>query len=128
MTRSRAAWLGWLVAGSLLVGCGPKVDCEKLGARMKDCAEDLMFTLNPGAKERLKKATDPDIKKENAKLLAKDIERNRKTLKEQVADKCKAHEGRASDAKVIQKCLDEGAKECSKFASCFAGYLKNKSK
>ena len=129
MMRSSASLLGCLVAGGLaFAGCGPKVDCDQLGKRLNDCTQELMFTLNPAAKKQLEKVSDADDKKENEKLHQEDIERNRKTLKEQVTDKCKAHKGRAADTKLILKCLDEGAKDCKKFASCFAGYLKNKSK
>lgn len=129
MMQRSASMLGWLVVGALAVGgCGPKVDCDKLGARLDECTQELMFTLNPGARKQLEKVTDPEVKKENDKLHSEDIARNRKTLKEQVTDKCKAHKGRAADAKLIQKCLDEGASDCKKFAACFAGYLKNKSK
>jgi hypothetical protein len=128
MRRTASVSCGLLAAGILLAGCGPKVDCEKLGARLNDCTQELMFTLNPAARKQLEKAIDPDVKKENDKLHQEDIARNRKTLKEQVTDKCKAHKGRAADAKLILKCLDEGAQDCKKFASCFAGYLRNKGK
>lgn len=123
-----AAWFGCVAAFGLLAGCGPKVDCDALGGRLDECTQELMFTLNPGAKQQLAKTVEAEQKKENEKLLVEDIARNRMTLKAQVTDKCKAHKGRAADAKLIQKCLAEGAKDCQKFASCFASYLKNKSK
>lgn len=128
MRRSTSLRIGLVAVGIVLYGCGPKVDCDKLGARLNDCTAELMFTLNPAAKKQLEKTLDPDVKKENDKLYQEDIARNRKTLKEQVTDKCKAHKGRAADAKLILKCLDEGAGDCKKFAACFAGYLRNKSK
>jgi hypothetical protein len=124
--RSALGWLGFLTAATLLGGCGEKVDCDKLGKRLHDCTRELMFTLNPEAKERLKKATDPELKEQNKKLLEQDIKRNRKTLKEQVTDQCKAKDGRAADAKAINECLEKGAKDCNKFAQCFAKYLKTK--
>ncbi|MDY0001224.1 MAG: hypothetical protein RBU30_08020 [Polyangia bacterium] len=129
MPNRRSLILGFLAAsGAALAGCGPKVDCERLGARLNDCTPELMFTLNPAAKRQLEKVIDPDVRKENDRLHKEDIERNRKTLKEQVTDKCKAHKGRAADAKLILKCLEAGAKDCKQFAACFAGYLRNKSK
>jgi outer membrane lipopolysaccharide assembly protein LptE/RlpB len=124
--RSALGWLGLLAATTLLGACGEKVDCDKLGTRLHDCTRELMFTLNPEAKKRLEKATDPELKKQNAKLVAKDIARNRATLKKQVTDQCKAKKGRAADAKAINECLDVGAKDCKKFAQCFAKYLKTK--
>lgn len=126
--RSAPLTIGLVAAGIVFSGCGPKVDCDKLGARLNECTPELMFTLNPAAQKQLDKTIDPDVKKENDKLHQEDIARNRRTLKEQVTDKCKAHKGRAADAKLILKCLDEGAKDCKKFAACFAGYLRNKSK
>ena len=126
--RTALGWIGLLTAGVLLLGCGEKVDCKKLDKRLHECTRELMFTLNPDAETRLKKATDPELKKQNATLLAKDIERNRKTLKEQVTKQCEAHKGRAADAKAVSGCLEEGAKDCKKFATCFAKYLKSKSK
>ena len=126
MMSKLATWIGCLAMGCLLTGCGPKVDCDVLGKRLDECTQELMFTLNPGAKQQLAKTVDPDQKKEHEKLLQEDVQRNRKTLKEQVTDKCKAHKGRAADAKLIQKCLAEGTKDCEKFAACFASYLKSK--
>lgn len=128
--------LGWpgalaalmLVTSPLLPGCGEKVDCDRLDKRLHDCTQELMFTLNPEAAARLKKATDPKVREQNQKLVADDIARNRKVLKEKVVDQCKAKKGRAADAKEVNKCLSEGAKDCHKFAACFARYLKTKSK
>jgi hypothetical protein len=125
----RTVWATLSVMGllfSLATGCGPKVDCDKLGKRLNACTETLMFTLRPEVPERLKKVTDPEAKKQNAELLRKDIQRNQVTLKEQVTDQCKAKGGRAADAKLINGCLEKSA--CAKFASCFGSYLKEKNK
>ena len=126
--RKALGTIGLLAAGVLLGGCGEKVDCEVLGKRLDSCTRELMFTLNPDAETRLKKATDPELKKANEKLLQEDIARNKKTLNDQVTKQCKAKKGRAADAKAINGCLKEGEKDCKKFAACFAKYLKSKSK
>ena len=121
------------LAAMLAAGCGPKVDCKKLDTSLHGCAEALMFRLRPDARKSLAKATDPEIKKQNALLMAKDLERNRATLKKQVGGECKKHKGRAADAKLINDCLEaSGGKtdpaSCKKFADCFAKFLKEKSK
>ena len=129
--------LGWLSVCGLLAlgaaGCGPKVDCDKLDKSLSGCTEALMFRLRPDAKKNLAKATDPEIKKQNEALKAKDIERNRATLKKQVVQECKKHRGRAADAKLINACISaSGGKtdpeSCKKFADCFGKFLKEKSK
>jgi len=125
--RTALGCLGLLTAGALLFGCSDKVDCKKLDQRLHACTQELMFTLNPEAKDRYDKSTDPELKKQNAKLLAADIARNQKTLKEQVTKQCEAHKGRAADAKAVSGCLEKGAKDCKKFAACFAKYLRSKS-
>jgi hypothetical protein len=125
----RTAWATVMVIGFLFAlgaGCGPKVECEKLGKRLNDCTESLMFKLRPEVPDRLKKVTDPEAKKQNAELVKKDIQRNRATLKEQVTDQCKAKGGRAADAKLINGCLEKDG--CDKFATCFGSYLKEKNK
>ena len=77
--------------------------------------------------------TDPETRKANEALKAKDIQRNRETLKKQVVEQCKKHKGRAADAKLINDCLEaSGGKtdpaSCQKFADCFGKFLKEKSK
>ena len=121
------------LAAMLATGCGPKVDCKKLDTSLNDCAEALMFRLRPDARKSLAKATDPEIKKQNEALKAKDLERNRATLKKQVVGECKKHKGRAADAKLINDCLkatsaNTNADSCKKFADCFGKFLKEKSK
>ena len=130
-TSGALAALG-LVA-MLAAGCGPKVDCDKLEKSLTGCTEALMFRLRPNAKKSLDKATDPETRKQNAALKAKDIERNKATLKKQVIGECKKHEGRAADAKLINDCLKVSggktdAESCKKFADCFGKFLKDKSK
>jgi len=110
---------------SLGAGCGPKVDCDALGKKLDSCTEDLMFTLRPEVREKLKKA-DLEAMKHNDELLKKDVAKNRATLKEQVTDQCKAKSGRAADAKLINGCLEKST--CPKFAACFSSYLKEKNK
>lgn len=117
----------------LAPGCGPKVDCDKLDKSLSGCTEQLMFRLRPDAKKSLAKATDPETRKANEALKAKDIQRNRETLKKQVVEQCKKHKGRAADAKLINDCLKaSGGKtdpaSCQKFADCFGKFLKEKSK
>lgn len=121
--------LGLMVAlgvVGVLAGCGPKVNCDKLDKRLSECTKDLMFKLQPDALKRLNKATDPEVKKANEAQLARDVERNRATLKKQVVEQCKTHKGRAADAKLITTCLEK--KSCGDFAACFGVYLKEKSK
>jgi hypothetical protein len=118
---------------ALATGCAPKVDCDKLDKSLSGCTEALMFRLRPDAKKSLDKATDPEIKKQNEALKAKDIERNRATLKKQVVEECRKHNGRAADAKLINECLElsggkTDAESCKKFANCFGKFLKDKSK
>jgi hypothetical protein len=127
----RTVWVPITVMGllsGLATGCGPKVDCDKLGKRLNTCTETLMFTLRPDAKQRMDKVklADREAQKQNAELLKKDIQRNQITLKEQVTDQCKAKGGRAADAKLINGCLEKSG--CAKFASCFGSYLKEKNK
>jgi hypothetical protein len=123
----RTVWvLAMGIVLSLGAGCGPKVDCDALGKKLDTCTEQLMFTLRPDVPERLKKVTDPEAVKQNKALLAKDVARNRATLKEQVTDQCKAKGGRAADAKLINGCLEKSS--CEKFAACFSSYLKEKNK
>jgi len=117
----------------LAASCGPKVDCDKLDKSLSGCTEALMFRLRPDAKKSLAKATDPEIKKQNEALRLKDIERNRATLKKQVVEECRKHNGRAADAKLINDCLKVSggktdAESCRKFADCFGKFLKEKSK
>ncbi len=121
------------LAAILAPGCGPKVDCDKLDKSLSGCTEALMFRLRPDAKKSLAKATDPETRKANEALKAKDIERNRATLKKQIVEECKKHKGRAADAKLINSCLEaSGGKtdpaSCKKFADCFGKFLKEKSK
>ncbi len=121
------------LAAVMATGCGPKVDCNKLDTSLNKCAEALMFRLRPDAKKSLAKATDPEIKKQNEALRAKDVERNRATLKKQVVRECKKHKGRAADAKLINECLkatsaNTDADSCKKFADCFGKFLKAKDK
>ena len=122
--------LGLLVAlglvGTLAGGCGPKVDCGKLDDKLMKCTKEVMFRLRPDAEKSIKKATDPEIKKQNAAQLAKDIARNQETFKQQITEQCKKHKGRAADAKLINACLKKEA--CGEFAACIAVYLKEKSK
>lgn len=110
----------------LSVGCGPEVDCDKLEKRLNACAKDMILKIRPKNAERLKKATDPEVKKANAKRLAGDVQKLQEVFKTQVIKPCRAHKGRAKDAKLIQKCLDK--KTCGEFAACFSVYLKEKSK
>ena len=124
------AFLGFAL---LAVGCGPKVDCDKLDKSLSGCTEALMFRLRPDAKKSLAKATDPETRKQNEALKLKDIERNRETLKRQVVAECRKHKGRAADAKLINACLEASggntdAASCTKFADCFGKFLKEKSK
>jgi len=130
--RTTSGLLTALVA-LLAVGCGPKVDCDKLDKSLSGCTEALMFRLRPDAKKSLAKATDPETRKLNEELKAKDIQRNRATLKSQVVQECKKHKGRAADAKLINACLEASggktdAASCKKFADCFGKFLKEKSK
>ena len=122
--------IGFLFAAAigliLSMGCGPEVDCDKLEKRLNKCAKDMILKVRPKNAERLKKATDPEVKKANAKRLAEDIKKLQAVFKAQVGKPCRAHKGRAKDAKLIQKCLDK--KTCGEFAACFSVYLKEKSK
>ena len=118
------------LTGLMVVGCGPKVDCDKLHDKLTDCTKHLMWKLRPTAKRNFDEATkataDPKAKKAAEDTLAANVLRNQETLKKQVTEKCKAKKGRAADAKLINKCLQH--KTCPKFAECFSVYLKAKSK
>lgn len=80
----------------LSVGCGKKVDCDKLNKKIQSCrnAFDKAFSRSGNASTH-----------EFDNL-----------LKEMVDKKCRARGGKFGDVKTLNKCL--GVKECDDFVKC----------
>ena len=98
-----------------LAACGPQVDCNKLDSRLMECRWERYKKVNPSG---------PDLKKDEYMEIRKTVEEKYAAGVEEIVSECKAHSGRDSRAKVINKCL--GLKSCNQMYGCLEKVLARK--
>lgn len=107
-----------------MVGCGSKIDCKKLKAKLNECADEVYVASANGAVSFVERVTAADAglpvnaRAELRKRWHKERHRLALRFVERVAKQCRSHGGAFRAAKKINACLKN--KNCKQFARCFA--------
>jgi hypothetical protein len=117
----KLAFLLFMPAAAMMLGCPPKVDCDKLKKKTHDCAEEILWALKKKAKENFDK-NDERAKVEEE--MAEAVKKLRASIDEKIYEPCKKHGGKARDAKEMKACLKK--QDCKELAACFVQFLKEK--
>ena len=107
-----------------VTGCGPKIDCRKLGKKMHSCADEVYVASKTGAVSFLEKLTaaegglDPKTRSMLAALWKKEKHRLAMKFVAEIETRCRLHKGNYREAEKINACLKHTS--CRRFARCFA--------
>jgi len=115
---------------ALPLGCGSKVNCDDLGAKLNRCKEALYTQMAPPPANLLDDLVTKNgpLAPEARTLVNKRWASKRLKLASRLADqitrRCTEHEGRFLVSEEVNNCLR--LKKCASFAKCFAKVARKK--